>query len=254
MKKGIIHGKFLPDMETSTLSHIEKEILDLLKKKNRDYLTVKQVIAGISSTSRKHLGLSGKATSSEILAKLTSHLGNSLQIYKAARSTYIGYRKSLEELILNKIRQKPGLSSKQLGRELPVLKKNYLKALNHLLEKSFVICIVREDHSVSLKISDKVPIPGIEKEDHAEDRTAFKRAYYRVGKGRSFVPIHQIREYLHWPRERFDRVLTELMADYAVELHGGDPSTMTEAEIKNSFMDESGMLYITLSWRGEEIR
>jgi hypothetical protein len=254
MKKRIIHGKFLPDMEKYTPSYIEKEILNLLKKKNRDYLTVKQIVDGISSTSRKHLGLSREATNSEILAKLTSYLGDGLQIYQAARSTYIGYRKSVEELILNKIRQKPGLSSRQLGRELPVLKKNYLEALNHLLEKSFVVCILKEDHSVSLKISDKAPIPGIDKEAPADDRMAFKQAYSRVGKGRSFVPIHQIREYLRWPRERFDRVLTELMADYAVELHGGDPSTMTEAEIKNSFMDESGMLYITLSWRGEEIR
>lgn len=240
-------------MEKS-LPDIEKEILDLLKKRDRDYLPVKQIVAGISSTSRKHLGLSKTATSSEILAKLTSYLGDSLQIYKAARFTYIGYRKSLEELILSKIRQKPGLSSKQLGQELPVLKKNYLKVLNDLLEKSSVVCTLREDHSVSLKISDKVPIPGVDKEEQARDHMAFKQAYQRVGKGRSFVPIHQIREYLHWPRERFDRVLTELMADYVVELHGGDPSTMTESEIKNSFMDESGMLYITLSWRGEEIR
>ncbi|MCI0526980.1 MAG: hypothetical protein L0Y56_05930, partial [Nitrospira sp.] len=71
-----------------------------------------------------------------------------------------------------------------------------------------------------------------------------------VGKGRGFVRIHRIRELLNWTRERFDRVLMDLMADYIIELHGGDPSILTEQEIRNSFMDENGMLYITLTWRG----
>jgi hypothetical protein len=44
-------------------------------------------------------------------------------------------------------------------------------------------------------------------------------------------------------------VLRALLADYTVELHGGDPSVMTEEELRRSFTAD-GTLYIALSWRG----
>ena len=76
---------------------------------------------------------------------------------------------------------------------------------------------------------------------------AFKAAYNRIGKGRGFVRIHRMRDFLKWDREKFDRVLTALLADYAVEIHRGDPSVMTEKEIRDSYTDENGTLHITLS-------
>lgn len=233
------------------LPHIEKEILEFLTRKEKDYATVKQIVDGISTASRRQLGLAKKLTVTDIVNKLTPYLGESLQVYKGARSTYIGYKQSWEEMILNALEQKPGLSSKQLARNLPMLKKIYLTALNGLLESGSIICTFKENYTDSLKISHKTPILVEPKKELIDDRMAFKQAYDQVGKGRSFIRIHRIREYLNWPRERFDRVLTELMMDYTIELHGGDPSTMTETEIKNSFVDENGMLYVTLSWRGE---
>ena len=60
-----------------------------------------------------------------------------------------------------------------------------------------------------------------------------------------------LRAALGWPQARFDRVLRELMADYTVELHAGDPSLLTDTDLRDSFTDEHGMLYLTLSWRGQ---
>jgi len=40
------------------------------------------------------------------------------------------------------------------------------------------------------------------------------------------------------------------MGDYTVELHGGDPSLLTAADLHNSYTDEHGTLFMTLSWRG----
>ena len=71
-----------------------------------------------------------------------------------------------------------------------------------------------------------------------------------MGHGRSFVRIHRLRDALPWPRERFERVLRELVADYTLELHGGDPSVMTAEELRQSFTAADGTLYIALSWRG----
>ena len=33
---------------------------------------------------------------------------------------------------------------------------------------------------------------------------------------------------MSWSRERFDQVLTELMEDYAIQLHGGDPANFLD--------------------------
>lgn len=84
-----------------------------------------------------------------------------------------------------------------------------------------------------------------------QDRNAFKAAYNAVGKGKSFVRIHRIRNYLNWCDNRFNSVLSELIYDYSVQLHGGDPSKLTEKEINSSFTDEYRTLYITLTWRSK---
>jgi hypothetical protein len=42
--------------------------------------------------------------------------------------------------------------------------------------------------------------------------------------------------------------LAELRRSFAVQLHGGDPSTMTEGQIRDSYQDEQGRLYIALTW------
>ena len=72
------------------------------------------------------------------------------------------------------------------------------------------------------------------------DYDAVHQAYEAVGHGRAFVRIHRVRAHLAWSRERFDTVLRTLAADGVVELHGGDPSRMTEAEVEDSYWDASG--------------
>jgi hypothetical protein len=74
-------------------------------------------------------------------------------------------------------------------------------------------------------------------------------AYNVIGKGKGFVRLHRIREALGWPRDEFDRVLETLVAGYHVELHGGDPSRLSPAEVADSCQDAHGTLYLTVSWR-----
>ena len=252
-------------MDTDLLVDIEQLVLALLQKRERDYLTVKQIVAGLPSAPRKRLALATSQSTAALLGKLTPYLGQRLQIYKNSRSSYIGRHLSPEDLILRRIAQKPGVSSKQLGTQLPMAKKLYLTALNTLLKSGAVVCTLRENHTPCLMpAATRFPLPeplSVAPEDvHAafknvdeapEDvHAAFKNVYERVGQGRDFVRIHRLREALGWPRERFDQVLKDLMADYTVELHGGDPSLLTAADLHDSFTDAHGTLYITLSWRG----
>ena len=86
--------------------------------------------------------------------------------------------------------------------------------------------------------------------DTPEARQGWRAAYDAVGKGRDFVRIHRIRQALGWSRQDFDRVLAMLVAQYGVELHGGDPGSLNAAEVADSYHDASGTLYLTVSWRG----
>jgi hypothetical protein len=83
-----------------------------------------------------------------------------------------------------------------------------------------------------------------------DDKRAFHNAYMTVGSGRDFVRIHRVREQLGWLTERFNATLEQLAADYKIELHGGDPSRLSKEELDNSYRDNYGQQYITLSWRG----
>ena len=102
-----------------------------------------------------------------------------------------------------------------------------------------------------LHLASNPPASGTAPASAGDDCMAFHAAYSTIGQGRSFVRIHRLRDALPWPRERFERVLRGLLADYTVELHGGDPAVMTAEELHDSFTDADGTLYIALSWRGQ---
>jgi hypothetical protein len=85
-----------------------------------------------------------------------------------------------------------------------------------------------------------------------QDMQALHDAYQAVGEGRGFVRIHWIRETLDWSKERFNDALSHLQASYKIELHGGDPSKLTKEEIENSYRDNEGQQFLTMSWRDSE--
>ncbi len=238
-------------MDTDPRFDVEQLVLALLHKQEKDYLTVKQIVAGLPSAPRKRLALTPSQPATVLLRKLTPYLGKRLQVYKGSRSSYIGRHLSLEELIVRRIQQRPGISSKQLGTQLPMAKQPYLTALNALLKTGAVVCALRENHTLCLIIADThVPVSETASVEPGDARSTFKDAYDTVGQGGDFVRIHRLRDALGWPRERFDQVLMDLIADYTVELHGGDPSLLTATDRRDSFADAHGTLYLTLSWRG----
>ena len=187
-----------------------------------------------------------------LMCSKNSHPG-SVRVYKCftvPTSIYIGQKRAPAELILQRVQQHPGMSPKQLGLGLPLSKRTYITALNDLLGAGTVVCTFKDNHMPMLHLSSHTPVQGTVQASDGDDRLVFHSAYNDVGHGRSFVRIHRLRDALPWPRERFDRVLQALVADYTVELHGGDPSVMTEEELRHSFTDADGTLYIALSWRG----
>lgn len=237
---------------------IEFIISNILKAKGKKFLTVTQIRNFLPIKTLKQYKLTKKSSPSKILNVLEPLLGDSLKTFKGPRSLYIGFNITSENMILDFIKTSPGISTKQLGNKLPMLKKEYLSELNMLIRKKIVCCTVNDLHNPKLELY-KDQKKGILQEDTSENaddsdynQDAFKSAYDKIGKGRNFVRIHQIREYLNWPDLQFDKVLEQLMADYIVELHGGDPGSLTQEQIENSYTDNKGILYITLTWWGNK--
>jgi len=234
-----------------------------LHQRGKAYLTVRQLVASLRTRVRQQLGLTKSQATAELLKKMTPWLGESLQVYRGSRSVYIGQKHSPAEIILQRVQQSPGISPKQLGLGLPLPKHSYIATLNTLLETGTVVCTFKDNHMPVLDIARNVPGAAASAQGRqalpqdlaptygANERAAFQTAYNVVGQGRSFVRIHRLRDAIPWPRQRFERVLRELVADYTLELHGGDPSMMTEEELRQSFTAADGTLYIALSWRGK---
>ena len=58
--------------------------------------------------------------------------------------------------------------------------------------------------------------------------------------------IHAVRNALNWESERFEATLKALRDSYQIQLTGGDPSILTDAEIRGSFKDEWGRLFLAI--------
>jgi hypothetical protein len=232
------------------LSEVAQDIQRILHKRGKDYLPVRQISASLSRRVRQQLSLTTRHSTVDMLKKLTPWLGESLQVYHGPASVYIGQKRSPTELILQSVQQHPGISPKQLGLGLPLSQRRYIAALNDLLGAGTVVCTFKDNHMPMLHLSSHASAQGTVQASAEDDLLAFYTAYHAVGYGRSFVRIHRLRDALPWPCKRFERVLRALLADYTVELHGGDPSVMTEEERRHSFTDADGTLYIALSWRG----
>lgn len=237
-------------MEKLSGSDIEQRIVAVLEKQKRDFLTIAGIRNHLPVALLRSLGLSGKkARTPDVVKALEPFIGGRLQVYRSGRIPCIGFCITPDAMILKRTGEKPGLSSRQLFQSLPLVRRDALACLNRLLETGALKCRLDEKHTIRLYLP-PAGIPEIIPEPDV--RSAFANACERSGRGRRFIRIHRVRELLGWPVEKFDRVLEKLMADYTIELHGGDPSRLTDQEIRDSYTDASGTLYITLTWWGKD--
>ncbi len=230
---------------------VDKSIVHLLKLNKKDYLTVKQVRDGLPVTITRYLGLEkGKSPVKEVINRLQPHLGAGLKILKKGATRYIALNLSMKDIIINKIRDNPNLSSKQVRSQLPMNNHTFVEALNDLLKKGELVGILSEKTHL-LKGFLVLPAAGSIRDGEQEDtqeKRLFKNAFEQVSKGRSFVRIHLIREELSWPKNRFDRVLEQLKTDLVIQLQGGDPLAFSKSEIEQSYIDSNGRLRLTVTW------
>jgi hypothetical protein len=79
-------------------------------------------------------------------------------------------------------------------------------------------------------------------------RQQFQTTYNSIPQRESGVPIHQLRQRLRWPRERFDNILEELRADHQVDLEVLKNTDLAPQAIQDSYQVH-GQLYVWIKWR-----
>lgn len=228
---------------------IDQFLYDLLHKRNRDYLTVRSVRDALSSRQLKQLDLvKGKSSVAMVIDKLRPYFKETFREFVGPRTVYIGFNLSIEELIIRKLAKNGALSSKQLRNQLPIKNREFILEINRLLSSARITCTLNEKSHlpVSFRVSDPAKLQEVVSGEN--DALLFENALKKIGKGSHFVRIHEIRDYLNWPRSRFNSVLERLKAELAIQLQGGDPSLLTEAELKHSYVDEKGRVRITVTW------
>ena len=77
------------------------------------------------------------------------------------------------------------------------------------------------------------------------DEKRLRAAHDKARQGRLSY-IHAVRNALNWESERFEATLKALRDSYAVQLTGGDPSILTDQEIRDSFTDERGQRFLSI--------
>lgn len=229
-------------MSSRDVSETEQAVLAVLERQRKDYLTVPQLVKAAGAPLRKRLGLGTGMAGRAALERLAPYLGGRLRVYNKGVSSLIGKDLATQEIVLRQIQERPRSSLKRVAQRVPLAKAEFIAALNRLLEERAVVCSFDANYQPSLRAEGGGPVVP-------DDRAAFKAAYEAEGRGARYVRIHRVRQRLAWPRERFDRLLAELRGEYTIDLHGGDPSLMSETEIADSYIDENNLLHLTLTWR-----
>jgi len=252
-----------------TISFIEQGMMDVydaeksmvagLEKAGKMFIPIKDMVRKIPQDLRNRLDIKVTAPVKKLRQQIERLLGQRLKIYPVKKATYVGKNVPSEEMIAQIIDNHPDISLKLICQKVPLTRQQAIDTINVLISAGIILPRLNDKMNIFFTLKD----PAFAETEKIRERmkehesihnnekaiAEFHDAYKSVGKGRNFVRIHRIRDALQWPEETFDTVLKSLMQNYTVELHGGDPSSMSEKEIENSYKDENGRLFLTISWR-----
>jgi hypothetical protein len=244
-----------------SLEEIFREALQgILSSGKRDFLPVKTVRDRLPVLVRKQAGIESRQLGQKaVINALAPLLGDGFALYKKGNTQYLGVKLTVRDMVMQCLKKNPGISSKRLKNKLPVSQADYLDVINELLEEGIIICSkIYKDHVIAalypenpcIKLEGSPSVDGKNLPTNpAEKISRFRKTYLKIGGGRPYVYIHEMRHVLKWPKDIFDQVLLELSQKDIIVLQGGDPSRLTDGERRDSFTDNLGYLRVTVSWR-----
>lgn len=230
-------------------SDLSKVLLHLLHESNILFLTISK-LKKIPKKYQQVFGFRPDFTNSKLEQKIIPHLWSELEILKGSRNKFLAIKLPHNKIVNNYIVNHPGLTPRQVARYLPMLKDEFIKELNFLLDSGEIQIVYDNRYQTKLYPREKESVNP--KSDRTNDYLLFREEFQNLDRGRIFVRICDLRKRLYWSREKFNSVLEELRDQGIIQLHTGDVSLMNDTEVKDSYIDENNFLHVTLTWRKNE--
>ena len=226
---------------------VTEELMEVLKKKKADFLSLSQLNKALPVALRKQLGLASGSKWPQIEKTLLPHLGEAFMLKRGSKA-YLALKQS-SEVLLFRIVQK---NNWKIPRSdiIPFKRDEVSAILNQLLEKDVLrVKKINKDY----KILFFAPADGAfslqaRKSAHVSEEK-FKEAYFELERGKFYVRICDLRRHLGWPAQEFGNALTGLRDEGKIQLQGGDTDYFTDEDIRESFIDENGFRKLTMMWR-----
>ncbi len=224
-------------------------LLNLLQESNLFFISFSK-LKNTPKRYQKIFGFHRGSTNIEIEQKIQPHLGNDLEILKGNRSKYLALKLQHNKIVSDYIGKHPGLTPKQVVKNLPMLKDEFIKELNVLLKSGEILIIYDKKYLTKLYLNKKVPFKTESEKNN--DFETFRKEFQNLDRGRIFVRICDLRKRLMWSTDKFNSVIEELRDHGVIQLHSGDVSAMDDSQVNDSYIDENHFLHITVTMRKNE--
>ncbi len=226
-------------------------------KSNRSFLRLKELIKIIPAGDRKQLGVTLSANMATIQAAL-GELPGSLRFHRYSGSVFL-LNAPVRDALADQVRRAPGKTFKQMNALFPLKTEELRTHLNALSDEWRIQIKISADQRPAIFPATgggpkAAGVPDQSDRPIAEETSLIRRvkqAYDAVGRGGNYVYIYKIRRHLGWSRDEFDRILRRMISEGYVAAHPGNPGALTADEVTDSYQDEFGDLYLTVSWRKE---
>lgn len=234
-------------MPEKNISDIIQDILD----KNKGFMRLSQLFQLHGRDIMLHAGIRSKDTASIRRKKLEAATEGKFMFHSKGNIHYILTPCEPSELVLGLLSPTKALDTSTIN-SLPFKKDEFASIINSLvnegkaavkLDKTFKPQIFRANANVQPVHTTMTPSGEYTTEK-------FREAFRALDQGRIAVRICDLRRRLDWPRDVFDGMLRELRDREIISLRTGDASTMTEDEVRDSFVDENGFRRGSVTWNG----
>ncbi len=242
---------------------VNEVLAEAFKKHGIGFMTLKTFLKLTTTPDLKRIGITKGAPQDKIKAALNP-LPEYYRHAKYRNSTYLIPNIPVGKLLADYIREKKRKTFKQVCQILPFKKDELTLRVNELLDAGVLKVQISSTGKIVLYPPEKEtwtgiaptsapeapePAPDLSEADEKTRIKAFKQAYDMVGKGSNYVFIYRIRRQLQWPRKAFDVLFDALMVDGWLAAHPGNPGELAAEDVRDSYQDDFGDLYITASWR-----